>query len=116
MQDGVHATAETVRDDMETGRRSVDCLSARDSLERPLDPGVSSLLASEDPSRDGNSGRFRGEKDQKGRIIDGMGAITPLSEGWAKADTCMQHNRRLSLLPMTPICIYIMLGGLWLLA
>ncbi len=80
VQDGVHPAAETVRDDMETGGRSVDRRSARHPIERPLASSLPSIPAREDASRNGNSGRFPGENAQKGRIINGMGAITPIRE------------------------------------
>ena len=62
VQDGVHPTAETVRDDLETGRRSMDRRPARDPIERPLVSGVSSILASEDASRNGDSAEELGKK------------------------------------------------------
>src|SRR3954470_12090035 len=45
-QDGVHATAETVGDDLETGGGSVDRGPARDPTERGLAGGVSVVLSS----------------------------------------------------------------------
>ena len=96
VQDGIYPTAEAVRDDLETGRRSMDRRSACGPIERPLVPGVSSILASEDASRNGGSGGFREEKAQKGRIIDGTGAITPSKPtrvGYA-SNTCAAARNR----------------------
>ena len=71
----------------------MDRRSARDQFERPLVPGVSSILASEDASRNGGSGGFGEEKAQKGRVIDGTGAITPHRGGPSWHDVMIVYSR-----------------------
>jgi len=50
MQDGLHATAETVRNDLEPGRGSMDRGPAGGPSERHLASSVSSIFASEESS------------------------------------------------------------------
>ena len=54
---------------------------AGDPTERDLASSVSSILASEDSSRDGDSEGFGEEKGQKCRIIVGTGATAPAGAG-----------------------------------
>src|SRR5436309_13384404 len=79
VQDGVHATAETVGNDLVAGRGPADRGLARAPSERGLGGGVSDILASKDPSRRGDSRGVRQEKVAKGRVIVGMGAIAPFA-------------------------------------
>jgi hypothetical protein len=52
---------------------------------------ISSILASEDASRGGATGRFRKAEAQKDRMIDGTGVITPLWTG------CRLHREQLDI-------------------
>ena len=77
MQDGVHPAAETVGNDLEGGRGPTDRRPASDPLEWGLERGVSILPGVEASTLNGDSEGSSEEKDQKGRIIAGTGAIAP---------------------------------------
>ena len=80
VQDGVHPAAEAVGDDVESGGRPVDRRPAGDPLERGLERGVSILPGIEGDTRNGDSRDYSEEKDLKGRIIAGTGAIAPAAQ------------------------------------